>query len=738
MLSRITRYTPPPIPTDLSPIRSQLKAIQDILTLERSDPIIQIGQIDSLGGSVAPGVVGGVVDMTAKGRTGRNLIENGDFAEGIAGWAPTYGVLSVIDNVAIIVGDGSASSIWLENTLHGREADRSYYGVCLARVRDSTCDTLRIVVAGGGVKSVENPVNDRWYVLPAKHTAIGDHNKLIAVQAIYPDAATANGKTLEVQEVSAIDLDAENLTGKTADEINTMFPDWFDGTQSTGPKRKKIAGKNLLDISRTPDIIRPNTEIVQHSDKIIVKANGAPHCYVIFRRKLKPNTQYTAQKINNIISGSSAAAGTLAIYTWDVSTIILGVGQGSTSGIFTTPADGRVSVILYASSVSADTVEVEFYDVQIEEGTTVTAYEEYKESLAYSTKLLRSLPNGVADRINFNEGVKIKNVEEDTTVLKNAGPWGAKQELTNTILFQTNLTGPLNHAIPSGGHGIVTGPLRVDDAIYPAKGSSALWSIDIEGIGVNTAGTMNLRIAKSKLTTIDSTGLEAYLQSAGQVIFHYQLAQPEIIQLDIPPQSLLSFENGTLIQEHVVGEVTFYSASCLVSDVNYPIQSLDFVRKVDLDTGAATDIDVSTAVIAGDGLSFTHPDLAVGDLVDWDYYYPSELSTLAELEYTVPLANVKSSIIRTQQVTTKNADYTIAADDYIILVDGSTAAVNVTLPTALVAKNLNYKIKAVNITNVVKVITEGAETIDGATDHTFSAANEVVEVVGDGANWAVV
>ena len=41
-------------------------------------------------------------------------------------------------------------------------------------------------------------------------------------------------------------------------------------------------------------------------------------------------------------------------------------------------------------------------------------------------------------------------------------------------------------------------------------------------------------------------------------------------------------------------------------------------------TGVETEVDVSQAVIAGDGLSFTHPDLIDGDIVFFTYYHAVE------------------------------------------------------------------------------------------------------------------
>ena len=729
------------IPGYLESVRNQLKAIQDILTLERSDPITQTVNLADLGGSVASGVVDGVVDMTVKGRTGRNLLEHGNFPDGSDKWTVVGGTLTISNNTAIVTGSGANSYAWLMQSplpLPGGTGKEIFCRVKI-KIDNTDCNLIR-VYGFDGTSSVifderTNPVQDQEYTLYGIAPLVSDSKFGIYTFHRYADAATANGKVMEVQEVFVLDLDAEGLAGKTADEINTMFPDWFDGTKSTGPKRMRVVGKNLIkgESEQNNHLFNQGGGIwtylnVWENGKLKV-TNGSNSVHGLgVKLKTKIGEAYTIKcqaqdaddAIARVIVGDNTGTG-----------VRYGNYYPNTEVSFTFVADANEIIIRFIrAGLSNPDKPIYFWNIQFEEGAIATTREPYKESLVYAPEVGRSLPNGVADEVDVNEGVKAKNVS-DWVILNGDENWVQKLVSTNTIMF---------------GFGGLEKPHKVTPDVVCTRSfpitsiRNNLWNADIEGVFFMNPGQpdpLRVNINKFRLTTQDVAGFKAWLQ-ANPISLLYELANPETIQHDIPPQSLLSFENGTLLQEHAIGEVTFYAANCQVSDSNYPIEELDFIKKVNLETGATAELDVSIAVIAPDGLSFTHPDLSVGDLVDWDRYYSSELSTLAELEYTVPLANVKSSIIRTQQLATKTADYTVTADDYIILADGSTAAVNITLPSVLVSKGLSFKVKAINITNAVKILTEGAETIDEAIDHTFSTANEVIEVLGDGANWVIV
>ncbi|MCG8514566.1 MAG: hypothetical protein MI740_10520 [Halanaerobiales bacterium] len=629
-------------PGYLESVRDQLKAIQDIMTLERSAPITQIGQIDSLGGSVAPGVVGGVLDMSVKGRTGRNLIENGNFADGTAGWTVVAGTLSINNNTAIVTGNGSNSYAWLMQSplpLPGGVGKEIFCRIKI-KLDNPDCNLIR-VYGFDGTNSIifderTNPEQNREYTLYGIAPLVSDSKFGIYTFHRYADAATANGKSMKVLEVFTKDLDAENLTGKTADEINEMFPDWFDGTQSVGPKRMKSVGKNLFDgrFRDTSDVVFSSNENYYIMERIDHGGHAADN--VMPSIKFKPNTQYSFSATvyedydtNNLRVIWLYADGTFSNMFVPTTTPTLAenlsVGGKTVVGIGWTYSEG--SGRTYISK-----------DAKIQDAALPPINEPYKQSLAYTPEVGRSLPNGVADVVSINTGIKTKNIT-DPIILDGSvdETWqlliGSDAFYVNFLFRSDDLLGVYPNPKIKANPRVINEVLNKKiDPYVDSEGHVDGWAADPVYFGV--------RILRSRLATEDITGLRAWLASNPITLF-YELTDPESSQLDIPPQSLLSFENGTLIQEHIIGEVTFYGSNCPVSDTKYPIEELDFIRKVDQVTGVMTDLDISAAVIAPDGLSFTHPDLVVGDLVDWDYYYSSELSTLSELEYTAPLANVK-------------------------------------------------------------------------------------------------
>lgn len=89
--------------------------------------------------------------------------------------------------------------------------------------------------------------------------------------------------------------------------------------------------------------------------------------------------------------------------------------------------------------------------------------------------------------------------------------------------------------------------------------------------------------------------------------------------------TLIGYPNGTVYVEPVLPVAGVYTASGIeVTDTDFPIDTLERIAKIDFMTGVETEVDVSQAVIAGDGLSFTHADLIDGDIVFFTYYHAVE------------------------------------------------------------------------------------------------------------------
>ena len=88
---------------------------------------------------------------------------------------------------------------------------------------------------------------------------------------------------------------------------------------------------------------------------------------------------------------------------------------------------------------------------------------------------------------------------------------------------------------------------------------------------------------------------------------------------------------------------------------------------------------------------------------------------------------------------------TITSDDNInnledstIIIDGSSSAVEVTLPYASNGKHCRFTILAKDTTNTCTVSARSGETINGSADYTFSSNYEKITVQSDGSEWFII
>jgi len=90
-------------------------------------------------------------------------------------------------------------------------------------------------------------------------------------------------------------------------------------------------------------------------------------------------------------------------------------------------------------------------------------------------------------------------------------------------------------------------------------------------------------------------------------------------------------------------------------------------------------------------------------------------------------------------IVTKTSAYTITEADSTILVDATSAAFTVTLPTAVGIAGRTYTIKKIDSSiNNVTLDANGTQTIDGSLSYTLLGQWKAVQVQSDGANWVVI
>lgn len=93
----------------------------------------------------------------------------------------------------------------------------------------------------------------------------------------------------------------------------------------------------------------------------------------------------------------------------------------------------------------------------------------------------------------------------------------------------------------------------------------------------------------------------------------------------------------------------------------------------------------------------------------------------------------------TRAVVSKTANYTLTLYDRGALVDSSSGAVTITLPTAASAKDVEYVIKKTDSSGyAVTVDGNGSETIDDSTTQIISSQYDAITIYSDGTEWWII
>lgn len=139
---------------------------------------------------------------------------------------------------------------------------------------------------------------------------------------------------------------------------------------------ERLKSKNLFDINDT----RTNTNgsSAVSNNTLNVKGTHA-YTYTIYFVDVKPNTNYTVSANVEIITNNTNA-GVIGIYNEAVSTGIdsFHPNNNSVVGTFNTGDNSKISVIFYSASAGSwSASEVNFSNIQLEEGTVATDYQSY-------------------------------------------------------------------------------------------------------------------------------------------------------------------------------------------------------------------------------------------------------------------------------------------------------------------------------------------------------------------------
>lgn len=494
-------------------VDSAIGQIQDDLAMDNTIPHTQTESIKSLPVGALQGKVSG---LKMEGLSLVNSMVNGDFSNG-TGWGNQYGTLSDSNKIATSTANGvtSAGNI-VQNSIVSNIGDKIFlYGRC--RVTNELCTKIVSRIYDGADvvgATIANPVQNQWYDVATTMTRVSAGSSCtIYFYHHYTDAATANGKVMEVDGnagVFAINMTALGIESFTEEQmLDLVRSGYFEGLKGVEKAKAKTVGKNLFD----KNTVQLNKEL-NASGEFINSVNYSVSDYI----PIKANTTYT--KSNNIVY----------LYYYDGQKKFISPRGANNQQL--SPANARY--------MKAELLNPALDTAQIEEGSVATPYEPYQSSELAIEPTLRSLPNGIKDRI-FEQDGQIwfeKNVEE--YVLKSGDIIG----LITTELNVDYLYVSMPDSIISPTVAIQSKSISTDKTIPSTNAfdKSLPWN---HGYGTNYWGNKRMLIFVPKGTYATLSVAQTAL--AGTKI-HYQLATPQLINLTeqgMTEGQLESFENGT-------------------------------------------------------------------------------------------------------------------------------------------------------------------------------------------------
>lgn len=553
----------------------------------------------SLGKDVAPSPL----KVKVEGRTIpalENLVMNGDFSNGTTGWIGSSNASFTVSNGIATVLANSYADVLLSNNITWILNDIYLY---IARIKS---DSVDVAINIASAKQTRHSGSGNFEILKLGLMWNFATNNY-PIQII--DLRVTDFTQYEVDYVMVFNLTASHgvtaTSGTAYDnavaDIEAVLAQAGGYISSTALKsvamNKQIVsvGKNLFELGK-----------YTYTDNFVIDANGNvvanTNSYVLNEYfNVKPSTQYT-------FSTNASTIFRIAMYDINKTFISRSVVVANTAISFTTTAS--TFYIRLSSEIAQRNA-----NLQLELGTVATTYEPFvsSERFLIANRQGYKLPNGVADEIVERNGkyYAVQRVQRyvlqasDIIVYDNT----TFTNLSFIFLRQSILVGLL---APDTNDNVAT---KMSTSISNPRNS--VTPIDnANNIYLHYFADINIVITLPKSIYANLT--EAQTALAGTVIY-YQLATP--IETEIASYGVaMAYQNGTVYVNDVLPDADVYSTKADITRTAYPITELTSLVKLNSD-GSQTKLNPATAVIAGDGLSFTHASLSAGDNIYFTYRY---------------------------------------------------------------------------------------------------------------------
>jgi hypothetical protein len=409
-------------------IRSSNKTISDVETPQNnwnieqdniilgnlSDTIRQSAMISRTGTGIKNGVAlsnpisykdsGARYEML--GQTLTNFITGGNFPN-TTGWAGVSATVSAASNILSVTGNGtSATTRGYQTTARNSIIGHFYRTTGQVRVTNAVCLNIfwglyRSIPGGTAIiqGTQATPAINQWYPFSLVSTVAVSTDVIIAqFVAQYADAATANGKVMQVKEVSAIDLSVDfgETHEPTAAQMDLIVPAWFDGTVNVVNPVVKTVGKNLFD---------GTMEIGAVTDAGV--DNNADLRYVRTNLLRVAGTLLAARVSSEFIIRD-------AFFFTSGQQFISKVSPATTSNIvnYVIPSNSFYVKIIVRNVAATNLTAGEKLSIeasfQAEPGSVATTYESYKSNVLSLAETLRSVLDAdvvYRDRLYYSNGI---------------------------------------------------------------------------------------------------------------------------------------------------------------------------------------------------------------------------------------------------------------------------------------------------------------------------------------------
>lgn len=649
---------------------ASIKSIEQLLSQSNMNQTAQVSSTGREIVSLPKTASNGGMEVKLEGLTAQNLVVNGDFRNGTTGYTPTNGTISATNNELIFTGNSSTTGTSVVVfTLPNITTNNKCY-ICFDFYILDNVTSVYIEKLGSFAAQIKsNPQTLTWSRHYGIYTAIGASANKATIVAIFSNSTNLN-KTLRIRNVKTIDLTATFGSGNEPDlaTCDAMFSTYFEGAKSfipTGRVRSRV-GINMFNPS---DFVKNGVSKGLSSDYIKLSGNGIFNKTIPYVEKyfdylkgcFEPNTQYTLKATGKISNYDDSRVNVKLQFTYtdmSVQSILFGSTESTVS---MTSQSGKTisSVALSGWSYVGD---VTIWDISLTKGITQVPYEPYK-----STKLYLTAPDL---RSNGNVKDEIRKGVNGYEHVKRVGVG----TLGSNIVLNGGFDSTDNWIVPADRAIIANSAINIDvtkwdkDVRQSCNLNVGYYLAEFDIISVARGGTLTIHSDNAVYNSIGvagryrhifyckTAGLRAlYVNSANIACSIDNISVRQIITSDIPTlinpvifTSILpivadnyirfpietpiitpiehagmlnSAESGTVFHEPVVADAGVYGTNISILNTTYPISSLEEIM---VHTNVDTYLDASKAVIASDGLSFTHPDLRAGDIVLFTYFFNKE------------------------------------------------------------------------------------------------------------------